>query len=127
MSYYIKKMTDLGFDEALAKVTEELQNEGFGVITEINVREILKKKLDLDFRPYVILGACNPHYAHKAIELDDKIGALLPCNFVVQETAGGTEVFAMNPRETMDKLLGDEIKEISRAITQKVQNVLDRL
>jgi len=104
-----------------------LQKEGFGVITEINVREILKKKLDLDFRPYVILGACNPHYAHKAIELDDKIGALLPCNFVVQETAGGTEVFAMNPRETMDKLLGDEIKEISRAITQKVQNVLDRL
>jgi uncharacterized protein (DUF302 family) len=127
MSYYIKKMTDLGFDEALAKVTEELQNEGFGVITEINVREILKKKLDLDFRPYVILGACNPHYAHKALELDDKIGALLPCNFVVQETAEGTEVFAMNPRETMDRLLGDEIKEISRAITQKVQNVLDRL
>jgi uncharacterized protein (DUF302 family) len=127
MSYYIGKMTDLGFDDALAKVTEELQKEGFGVITEINVREILKKKLDLDFRPYVILGACNPHYAHKAIELDDKIGALLPCNFVVQETAGGTEVFAMNPRETMDKLLGDEIKEISRAITQKVQNVLDRL
>jgi len=127
MSYYIGKMTDLGFDDALAKVTEELQKEGSGVITEINVREILKKKLDLDFRPYVILGACNPHYAHKAIELDDKIGALLPCNFVVQETAGGTEVFAMNPRETMDKLLGDEIKEISRAITQKVQNVLDRL
>lgn len=127
MSYYIGKMTDLGFDDALAKVTEELQKEGFGVITEINVREILKKKLDLDFSPYVILGACNPHYAHKAIELDDKIGALLPCNFVVQETAGGTEVFAMNPRETMDKLLGDEIKEISRAITQKVQNVLDRL
>jgi uncharacterized protein (DUF302 family) len=127
MSYYIGKMTDLGFDDALAKVTEELQKEGFGVITEINVREILKKKLDLDFRPYVILGACNPHYAHKAIELDDKIGALLPCNFVVQETAGGTEVFAMNPRETMDRLLGDEIKEISRAITQKVQNVLDRL
>jgi uncharacterized protein (DUF302 family) len=127
MSYYIGKMTDLGFDDALAKVTEELQKEGFGVITEINVREILKKKLDLDFRPYVILGACNPHYANKAIELDDKIGALLPCNFVVQETAGGTEVFAMNPRETMDKLLGDEIKEISRAITQKVQNVLDRL
>jgi uncharacterized protein (DUF302 family) len=127
MSYYIGKMTDLGFDDALAKVTEELQKEGFGVITEINVREILKKKLDLDFRPYVILGACNPHYAHKAIELDDKIGALLPCNFVVQETAEGTEVFAMNPRETMDKLLGDEIKEISRAITQKVQNVLDRL
>ncbi len=127
MSYYISKMTGLGFEEALKKVTAELQKEGFGVITEIDIRETLKKKLDLDFRPYVILGACNPHYAHKALGLDDKIGALLPCNFVVQERQDGTEVFAMNPRETMSKLLGDEIEEISNAITQKVQNVLDRL
>jgi uncharacterized protein (DUF302 family) len=127
MSYYIGKTLDLGFNETLEKVTEELQNEGFGVITEINVRETLKKKLDIDFRPYVILGACNPHYAHEALGLDDKIGALLPCNFVVQQVEGGTEVFAMNPEYTMSNLLGDEIKEISRAITGKVQNVLDRL
>ena len=127
MTYYIGKMTDLGFSEAIEKVTEELKNEGFGVITEINFQETLKKKLDLDFRPYVILGACNPHYAHQAISLDDKIGALLPCNFVVQETDEGTEVFAMNPQATMGKLLGDDMKEISEALTQKVKNVLDRL
>ena len=127
MSYYISKKTDLGFEEAVNKVTAGLQEEGFGVITEINVRDTLKKKLDLDFRPYVILGACNPHYAHRALELDDKIGALLPCNFVVQEMEGGAEVFAMNPRETMGKLLGDEIEEISSAITQKVKNVLEKL
>jgi uncharacterized protein (DUF302 family) len=127
MAYYIGKMTDLGFTEAVEKLTEELQKEGFGVITEINVQETLKNKLDLDFRPYIILGACNPHYAHQAIELDDKIGALLPCNFIVQESGDSTEVFAMNPSETMSKLLGDEIKEISEAITTKVQNVLDRM
>ena len=127
MSYYIGTMTDLGFTEAVEKVTEELQKEGFGVITEIDVRETLKKKLDIDFRPYVILGACNPHYAYQALGLDDKIGALLPCNFVIQQTEKGTEVFAMNPRETLSKLLGNEIEEISNAITQKVQNVLDRL
>ncbi len=127
MSYYIAKKTSLSYSEALAKVTEELQKEGFGVITEIDVKETLKKKLDLDFRPYVILGACNPHYAHQALELDDKIGALLPCNFIVQQTDEGSEVFAMNPTETMSKLLGDGIKEIAEAITEKVQNVLDRL
>ncbi|MFC2112710.1 DUF302 domain-containing protein [Bacteroidota bacterium] len=127
MSYYIGKMTDLSYTEAVEKLTEELQKEGFGVITEINVKEILKNKLDLDFRPYIILGACNPHYAHQALEIDDKIGALLPCNFIVQESGTGSEVFAMNPRETMSKLLGDEIEEISEAITTKVQNVLDRM
>ncbi len=127
MAYYIAKKMDVGFSEALEKLTEELQKEGFGIITEINVRDTLKKKLDLDFRPYVILGACNPNYAHQALELDDKIGVLLPCNFVVQQAGEGTEVFAINPQETMSKLLGDGIKEISDAITRKVQNVMDRL
>ncbi len=127
MSYYIGKMIDLGFSEAVDKVTEELKNEGFGVITEIDVRETFKTKLDLDFRPYVILGACNPSYAHQALSLDDKIGAILPCNFVVQQTPEGTEVFAMNIKETMSKLLGSEMDEIGKAIADKVQNVLDRL
>jgi uncharacterized protein (DUF302 family) len=127
MSYYFAKMTRLGFEKAVEKLTEELQKEGFGVITEINVKETLKNKLDLDFRPYVILGACNPHYAHQAIEIDDKIGALLPCNFVVQETEEGTEVFAMNPRDTMGKLMGEEIEEIGNAVARKVENVLDRM
>ena len=127
MAYYIAKKTDYGFDEAVTKLTDELQKEGFGVITEINVKETLKNKLDLDFRPYKILGACNPQYAHKAIELDDKIGALLPCNFVVQQTEEGTEIFAMNPDEAMGKLLGDEIREVAEVISSKVQNVMDRV
>jgi uncharacterized protein (DUF302 family) len=127
MAYYIGKMTGYSFDEAVHKLTGELQKEGFGVITEINVKETLKNKLDLDFRPYKILGACNPHYAHQAIGIDDKIGALLPCNFVVQETGEGTEVFAMNPDEAMGKLLGEEIRAISDAITLKVRTVIDRM
>lgn len=127
MSYYIGKMTGMDFGEAREKLTEELQKEGFGVITEINVRETLKKKLDLDFRPYIILGACNPQFAHRALNVDDKIGVLLPCNFVIQQTDEGTEIFALNPAETMGKLLGDEMEEISLTITRMVQNVLDRV
>ena len=115
MSYYIGKMTGMDFGEAREKLTEELQKEGFGIITEINVRETLKKKLDLDFRPYIILN------------VDDKIGVLLPCNFVIQQTDEGTEIFALNPAETMGKLLGDEMEEISLTITRMVQNVLDRV
>lgn len=127
MAYYIAKMTSLGFEEALERLTRELQDEGFGVITEINVRETLKKKLDLDFRPYVILGACNPGFAHRALDRDDKIGALLPCNFVVQKKEEGTEIFAMNPEEIMGGLLGEEMEEIAYAVTQMVHNVLDRI
>jgi uncharacterized protein (DUF302 family) len=124
MAYYLAKKTHLGFTEAVEKVVEQLQVEGFGVITQIDVRETLKKKLDVDFRPYLILGACNPEYAHKALTLDDRIGTLLPCNFVVQEVEGGTEILAMNPHETMSSLMGGEVEEISRAVTDKVKKVL---
>ena len=127
MAYYLAKKISLKFTDAVDKVVEELQKEGFGVITQIDVRETLKKKLDVDFRPYLILGACNPQYAHQALTLDDKIGTLLPCNFVVQEVEGGTEVLAMNPQETMSKLTGGEIEEISQAITEKVNRVLEAL
>lgn len=125
MAYYLAKKTQLGFTEAVEKVVEQLQTEGFGVITQIDVRETLKKKLDVDFRPYLILGACNPEYAHKALTLDDRIGTLLPCNFVVQEVEGGTEILAMNPHETMSSLMGEEVEEISRAVTDKVRRVLE--
>ncbi len=127
MAYYIAKKISLGFPEAVEKVIEELQKEGFGVITQIDVRETLKKKLDVDFRPYLILGACNPQYAHQALTFDDRIGTLLPCNFVVQEVEGGTEVLAMNPHETMSSLMEGEIEEISKAITDKVNRVLAQL
>lgn len=127
MNYYLSKQTTMGFDEAIEKVTRELQKEGFGVITSIDVKQTLKNKLDLDFRPYTILGACNPKFAHQAIELDDKIGTLLPCNFLVQETGEGAEVSAMNPQVTMSSLLGPELEEIGKAITEKVRTVLANL
>ncbi len=127
MAYYLAKKISLGFPEAVEKVIEELQKEGFGVITQIDVQETLKKKLDVDFRPYLILGACNPQYAHQALTVDDKIGTLLPCNFVVQEVEGGTEVLAMNPHETMSKLMDGDMVEISQTITDKVNRVLERL
>ena len=127
MAYYLAKRTSLGFQEAVEKVTDELQKEGFGVITQIDVRETLKKKLEVDFRPYLILGACNPHYAHQALKIDDKIGTLLPCNFVVQEVEGGSEILAMNPHETMSRLMEGEMQEISEAITEKVKRVLEGL
>jgi uncharacterized protein (DUF302 family) len=125
MAYYLAKKISLDFSDAVDKVVEELQKEGFGVITQIDVRETLKKKLDVDFRPYLILGACNPQFAHQALTVDDKIGTLLPCNFVVQEVEGGTEVLAMNPHETMSKLMEGEMEEISKAITEKVKRVLE--
>jgi uncharacterized protein (DUF302 family) len=127
MAYYLAKKIPLEFPEAVEKVVEELQKEGFGVITRIDVRETLKKKLDVDFRPYLILGACNPGYAHQALTLDDKIGTLLPCNFVVQEVEGGTEILAMNPHETMSSLVGGKVEEISQAVTDKVNRVLEAL
>ena len=127
MAYYLAKEISLDFPKAVEKVIEELQKEGFGVITQIDVRETLKKKLDVDFRPYLILGACNPEYAHKALNVDDKVGTLLPCNFVVQEVEGGCEVLAMNPHDTMSKLMEGEMMEISQTITEKVNRVLAQL
>ena len=127
MAYYIAKKISLDFQEAVDKVVGALNKQGFGIITQIDVRETLKKKLDVDFRPYLILGACNPEYAHQALTLDDKIGTLLPCNFVVQAVEGGTEVLAMNPHETMSSLMRGEMEEISQAITEKVNRVLEAL
>ena len=85
MKYYFSKTIESSFDEAVAKVTNQMKEEGFGVLTSIDVKETLKKKLDVDFRNYCILGACNPPFAYKALQAEDKIGTMLPCNFVVQE------------------------------------------
>ena len=127
MDYYISKQTTLGFDEAIEKVTEELKKEGFGVITTIDVKNTLKQKLDVDFRPYTILGACNPQYAHKAISLDDKIGTLLPCNFMVQQRDQGAEISAMDPKVAMSQMVGPEFDEIIRTIAEKVRRVVASL
>ena len=102
MSYYFNKTLNLSFDKAIARVTEELKKEGFGILTDIDVKATLKQKLDVEFRKYRILGACNPPFAYKALQAEDKIGTMLPCNVIVQEISDGqVEVTAIDPLASM--------------------------
>ena len=128
MSYYISKVSKVGFDETLLKVEEELKAEGFGVLTEIDVQSTLKKKLDVDFKRYKILGACNPGLAHKALSTEDKIGILLPCNVIVEENIGGeVEVAAVNPIVAMSSVQNDSLAEVAKNVTEKLQKVMDNI
>jgi len=125
MSYYFSKTVDLSFEEAVARVTEELKKEGFGVLTEIDVQAALKKKINVDFRKYRILGACNPSYAHKALLAEDKIGTMLPCNVVVQEGEDGrVEVAAIDPVASMQAVSNESLGEIALIIRSKLQQVI---
>lgn len=126
MNYYMSKIVGGNFDKVIAKVTEELKKEGFGVLTEIDIKGTLKKKLDVDFRNYKILGACNPGYAHDALQTEDKVGTMLPCNVVVQEIDDGKiEVAAVNPQASMMPIENAELKELASDVTQKLQGVID--
>lgn len=128
MSYYISKISKVGFEETLLKVEEELKAEGFGVLTEIDVQSTLKKKLDVDFKRYKILGACNPGLAHKALSTEDKIGILLPCNVIVEENIGGeVEVAAVNPIVAMSSVQNDSLAEVAKNVTEKLQKVMDKI
>lgn len=128
MSYYFNKVVDRAFDEAIDKVTEELKKEGFGVLTEIDVKEALKKKLDVDFRKYRILGACNPQYAYKALQAEDKIGTMLPCNVIVQETEDGkVEIAAIDPVASMQSVQNESLGEIATIIRAKLKHVIEKL
>jgi len=127
MSYYFSKKMDLGFEEAIEKVTEALKGEGFGILTEIDVKETLKKKLDVDFRPYIILGACNPPFAHKALEAEDKIGTMLPCNVIVQKLDDGVEVAAVDPVASMKAVENDQLGDIAFTIQNKLKSVIEGL
>ena len=128
MSYYFKKVVDMAFDEAIDKVTEELKKEGFGVLTEIDVKEALKKKLDVDFRKYRILGACNPQYAYKALQAEDKIGTMLPCNVIVQETEDEkVEIAAIDPVASMQSVQNESLGEIATIIRAKLKKVIEKL
>ena len=128
MQYYMKKDLKIGFDQAVERVTEELKKEGFGVLTEIDVKATLKKKLDVDFRPYRILGACNPPFAYKALQAEDKIGLMLPCNVIVQETPAGTvEVAAIDPAASMQAVDNPGLQEISDQVKAKLKRVVDNL
>ncbi len=116
------------FDESIRKVREALQGEGFGVLTEIDIKEKLKEKLDVDFRKYKIPGACNPPYAHKALLLEDKIGVMLPCNVIVQERdEDNIEVAAVDPAASMIAVTNPELVSIANEIKKKLIAVIDSL
>ncbi len=128
MSYYFSKILDTDFNTAIEKVTEELKNHGFGVLTTINVKDTLKKKLDLDFRDYTILGACNPPFAYKALSAENKIGVMLPCNVIVQSTDDGRiEVAAVDPIASMQAVQNPALAEVAGQVTQMLKDVIDSL
>lgn len=127
MSYYIEtKLHDINFEDAIEKVTGELKKEGFGVLTEIDLKSTLKKKLDVDFYNYRILGACNPPYAYKALLAENKIGTMLPCNVIVQErTPGEIEISAVDPIASMQAIENPELGTLAQEIREKLQSVID--
>jgi len=125
MEYGFSKNVDLPFEQTLEKVTDELKKEGFGVLTSIDVKETLKKKINVDFNKYTILGACNPPLAHKALEEEEEIGLLLPCNIIVYEKNNKTKVSVFDPL-IMTKIISNEkIKPVAVEVKEKLQRVLD--
>lgn len=125
MKYYFDKITNYSFDEAIEKVSAALKKEGFGVLTEIDVSETLKKKINVDFRRYKILGACNPVFAHKALNAEDKIGTMLPCNVIVQQISDSeVEIAAINPQASMQAVENEALGEVATEVTRKLENVI---
>ncbi|MBX3008970.1 MAG: DUF302 domain-containing protein [Melioribacteraceae bacterium] len=127
MSYHNSKTVNYSFEEALAKIADELKKEGFGILTEIDVKETLKKKLDVDFRKYKILGACNPPFAHKALQIEENLGVLLPCNIAVQEMNGEVQISFINPMESMQVVQNPKLVEIASEVSNKLSKVLENL
>jgi uncharacterized protein (DUF302 family) len=126
MTYHFSKTLDLSFDEAITRVTEELKKEGFGVLTEIDVKATFKKKLDADFRNYRILGACNPPFAYKALQAEPQIGLMLPCNVIVQEgEKGQTVVSAIDPVASMQAVENEALSEVAGQVKAKLQRVIE--
>jgi len=128
MSYYFSRKLNMGFDEAIEKVTEALKAEGFGILTEIDVQATLKKKLDVDFQPYRILGACNPPFAYQALQAEDKIGTMLPCNVIVQQTGEGeVEVSAVDPMASMQAVENSQLGAVAEVVRSRLQKVVNGL
>lgn len=128
MNYYFGKTLSLPFDEAVAHTTDALKEEGFGIITEIDVKATLKKKIDVDFRNYRILGACNPKLAHEALQVEDKVGTMLPCNVVVQETPDGkVEVAAIDPLASMQAIDNPRLRQAAEQVRARLKKVVDGL
>lgn len=126
--YFTKTLRNISFEEAIAKVTEVLKEEGFGVLTEIDIKATLKKKLDVDFYNYKILGACNPGFAYKALQAEDKIGTMLPCNVIVQEREENKiEVSAVDPMASMQAVESSSLADIAGEVRTKLKRVIDKL
>ncbi len=128
MSYYFATTLHLPMEDAIERVTEALKERGFGVLTEIDVKATLKKKIGADFRPYVILGSCNPHFAHKALQAEDKIGVMLPCNVIVQELEPGkVEVAAVDPIASMAAIENPALEPVAREVKSRLKEVIASL
>ena len=127
MTYYYSKTVRSGFDETVSRITQALKEEGFGILTEIDVKDTLKKKLDVEFRNYRILGACNPPFAYQALQAEDKVGMMLPCNVIVQETPdGAVEIAAVDPIASMKAIDNPELQKIAETIGQKLKKVIQK-
>ena len=128
MSYYFSKVIKSDFEAAISKVTEELKKEGFGVLTNIDMKETLKKKLDVDIRKYKILGACNPQFAHQALLAESHIGTMLPCNVVVQERENGeVEISAVDPVASMMAIVNPGLVELAQQVSVKLKSVVENV
>jgi uncharacterized protein (DUF302 family) len=127
-AYYFNKTVGGSFEEAESRLRAELKKEGFGVLTEIDVKETMKKKLDVDFRRYKILGACNPPFAHKVLQVEDKIGTMLPCNVIIQEKeGGGVEVAAIDPVASMQAVENRALEDVAVNVRDKLKTVIERV
>lgn len=127
MNYGFSKTVNLSYEQAVEKVTDELKKEGFGVLTTIDVKDTLKKKLDVDFKKYIILGACNPPFAHKALQAEKEIGLLLPCNVIVYEKDGGTVVSIFDPMVMLKVLENEKMKPIADEVQARLKRVLEAM
>ena len=127
MNYGLSKKVDSSYEDAIVKVTEELKKDGFGILTEIDVKATLKKKLDVDVDKYIILGACNPGFAHQALQIENELGLLLPCNTIVYEKEGEVFVSIMNPEIMSSVVDNEKLVEIANDVKNILQKVLDRV
>jgi uncharacterized protein (DUF302 family) len=128
MTYYFAKTLETGFDDAVKRTLDALKREGFGIITEIDVKDTFKKKIGIEFRNYRILGACNPKLAHEALQIEDKVGTMLPCNIVVQEVGPGkTEVAAIDPVASMQAISNPRLTQAAERVQEMLRKVVDAL
>lgn len=127
MTYYFSCTIDADFDDAIARTRAALQDEGFGIISEIDIQKTLHDKIGVDFRRYTILGACNPKLAYEALKLENKVGTMLPCNVVVQETGNGVEVAAIDPVASMQAIQNEQLGEKAAAVAEKLRSAIERI